>query len=151
MLRKSCFALGLVGLCVWTAAAQESKPAPAATRTLKIKLSYTGTGKVDASHKIFVFLFDSPDFVKGDAMPIATGSATAKDETVTFNEIGTSPVYFVAAYDPSGGYDGTSGPPPSGSSIGLRSSNPGQPDAVKIEPGKTVLIELAFDDAVKMP
>ncbi len=150
MLRKCLLGLGLLGLAVFTAAAQQEKPV--AARTLKVKLAYNGTGKVDSTHKIFVFVFDTPDFVQSSsAMPIASGSAVAKDATVTFDSLGVSPVYFVAVYDPSGGYDGTSGPPPSGSSIGLHASNPGQPDAVKIEPGKTVQIELTFDDSMKMP
>jgi hypothetical protein len=42
-----------------------------------------------------------------------------------------SPVHVSAVYDPAEGYDGRSGPPPSG--------------------GKTLEIEPAFDDTAKMP
>ncbi|MBZ5584168.1 MAG: hypothetical protein LAQ30_18540 [Acidobacteriia bacterium] len=60
-------------------------------------------------------------------------------------------VYVVAAYDPTGAYDGASGPPPSGSSMGIYSKQPGQPAPVKLEPGKAQQIEVAFDDSNKMP
>ncbi len=135
--------------------AQEKAPdkAPdkaAAARTLKIKLSYTGSGTVDDKHKIIVFLFDSPDFMQGNAMPVGAQSATSKNETVTMTDIPASPVYVTVVYDPNGQYDGMSAPP-SGSSLGLYSKTPGTPEPVKIEPGKTVEIELAFDDTAKMP
>ncbi|HXN46547.1 MAG TPA: hypothetical protein VN893_07890, partial [Bryobacteraceae bacterium] len=84
-------------------------------------------------------------------MPIASQSGAAKDATVTFNDLTTSPVYAAAVYDPTGGYDGQSGPPPSGSSMGMYGKTPGQADPIKIEPGKTTEIVLAFDDTAKMP
>ena len=63
----------LVLLClagVWQRGqAQEKAPAG---RTLKVKLNYSGPGTVDEKHKIFVFVFDTPDFVRReDVMPIA--------------------------------------------------------------------------------
>jgi hypothetical protein len=42
-----------------------------------------------------------------------------------------------------------SGPLPSGSSLGLYRTIPGEPG--KLEDGKTVEIELSVDDSVKMP
>lgn len=132
---------------------QQTKPEEkqAATRTLKVKLAYSGAGAVDEKHKIFLFLFDSADFVQGGVMPIGAKSAAAKDETVTFADLTVSPVFVAVSYDPKGEYDGVSGPPPSGSSMGMYSKTPGTPEPVKIEPGKTVQIELAFDDTAKMP
>jgi hypothetical protein len=47
--------------------------------------------------------------------------------------------------------DGQSGPPPSGSSLGLYSTSPGEPAPLKLEDGKTVEIDLTFDDSAKMP
>jgi hypothetical protein len=145
MTKRSVIAMGILALA-FLAAAQQSQT----SRTLKVKLNYTGSGTVDAKHKIFVFLFDSPDFMQGNGMPIASGSATAKNETVTISGISASPVYVVAAFDPSGGYDGTSGPPPQGSSMGMYSVEPGKPAPVSLEAGKTAQVELAFDDAFKM-
>jgi len=120
-------------------------------RTLKVKLHYTGSGTVDDKHQIHVFLFDSPDFTQGNAMPIGMQSASGKDETVTFSGIDKSPVYVAAVYDPTGGYDGQSGPPPSGSSLGMYTKEPPQPGPITIDEGKTAEVELPFDDTAKMP
>jgi hypothetical protein len=147
-----CLAFGLLTTAILAPAAQE-KPAEkkVATRTLKVKLNYTGSGQVDDKHRIFLFVFDSPDFVQGNVMPIGAASASAKDETVVFSDLTQSPVYVVATYDPAGNYDGQSGPPPSGSSMGMYMKTPGTPEPVKIEPGETVQIEMIFDDSFKMP
>jgi len=127
--------------------APEKAPAP---RTLKVKLNYTGAGTVDEKHKIFLFLFDTPDFTQGNAMPIGFQQAAAKDVTVAFEGLASSPVFVTAAYDPSGQYEGMSAPP-SGASMGMYSKTPGTPEPIKIEPGETVTVELAFDDSFKMP
>jgi hypothetical protein len=152
MRKFCCLTAGLLALALMPLAAQQPKPEEkAAPRTLKLKLNYTGTGTVDAKHQIIVFLFDSPDFVQGGVMPMASQSAQAKDATLTFADLATSPIYAVAVFDPTGGYDGQSGPPPSGSSMGMYGKTPGTPDPIKIDPGKTATVELAFDDAAKMP
>jgi len=152
MRKFCCLTAGMLVMALLPLAAQqpkpEEKPAP---RTLKIKLNYTGAGTVDAKHQIIIFLFDSPDFTSGGVMPTASQSGSAKDATVTFNDLASSPVYAVAVFDPTGGYDGQSGPPPSGSSMGMYGKTPGQPDPIKIDPGKTTEITLAFDDTAKMP
>lgn len=119
-------------------------------RTLKVKLNYTGSGTVDDKHKIVVFVFDSPEFMQGNAMPVGAQSSASKTGTVTFSDLASSPVYVTAVFDPTGQYDGMSAPP-SGSSMGLYGKTPGTPDPVKIEPGETAEIELAFDDTAKMP
>jgi hypothetical protein len=137
-------AVSLLGLALLANA--QSKP----DRTLEVKLNYTGAGKVDQNHKIFVFLFDTPDFMQGNAMPIANQAATAKDQTLTFSGLSAATVYAVAAFDPKGGYDGMSGPPPAGSSLGMYSKEPGTPGAVNLEAGKTAHVDLAFDDTAKM-
>jgi hypothetical protein len=123
----------------------------AAARTLKVNVKYTGSGTVDDKHKIQVFLFDSPDFMQGNAMPTGMQMTASKNGTVTFSDIPTSPVYAAAIYDPTGGYDGASGPPPSGSSAGLYTKQPPAPAPIAIDAGKTVEIDLPFDDTNKMP
>lgn len=119
--------------------------------TLQVKLNYTGSGRVDDKHKIVVFLFDSADFVRGGAAPFASISAASKDGAVTFNDVGKSPVYVGTVYDPSGQYDGQTGPPPSGSSMGIYKKTQGEPAPLTIEAGKTVTVDVPFDDTVKMP
>ena len=153
----SYLALAVLTLAQVVSAAPQEKPVEkpaekkAEPRTLKVKLNYTGTGTVDSKHPILLFVFDSPDFAQGSVMPMASKSGTAKDETVVFAELLTAPVYVVAAFDPTGNYDGQSGPPPSGASMGMYYKTPGTAEPIKIEPGETVTIELAFDDSFKMP
>jgi hypothetical protein len=151
--KRVLFAVGLLGVTSMVAMAQQPKPEekPATTRTLKAKLNYTGAGTVDEKHKIFLFVFDSPDFMQGGSMPVGFGSASAKDGTVTVTDLAVSPIYIAVAYDPTGGYDGQSGPPPSGASMGVYAKTPGTPEPVKIDPGKTAEITVAFDDSFKMP
>ncbi|MGD0669856.1 MAG: hypothetical protein ABSB23_20140 [Bryobacteraceae bacterium] len=151
--KRLLFAAGLLGVTCMVATAQQPKPEekPAAGRTLKAKISYSGAGAVDEKHKIFLFVFDSPDFMQGGSMPIGSGSTSAKDGTVTVSDLSVSPIYVAVAYDPKGEYDGQSGPPPSGSSMGLYAKTPGTPEPVKIEPGQTGEITVAFDDSAKMP
>ena len=139
-------AILLAGVCQPGMAQEKSKG-----KTLKVKLHYTGSGTVDDKHKIIAFLFDSPDFTQGGAMPFAEKDSSSKDGIVTFADVDRSPVYVTSVYDPTGGYDGQSGPPPSGSSLGMYSTEPGQPGAVKLEDGKAAEVELTFDDSFKMP
>jgi hypothetical protein len=120
-------------------------------KVLKVKLNYSGAGPVDEQHRIYVFLFDSPDFTSGQVMPVGTASATAKDETLSFEALSQSKVYVAAVYDKSGTYDGQSGPPPSGSPAGMYSKTPGEPEAVNLPEGEPVEIELAFDDSYTVP
>jgi hypothetical protein len=127
---------------------EQKKPEP---RILKVKLAYNGAGTVDDNHKIVIFLFDSPDFQQGAVMPIGGQSGAAKNATVTFTDVSASPVYAVTVFDPKGEYDGQSGPPPSGSSLGMYTKAPPKPEPITIDPGKTVEIELPFDDTAKMP
>jgi len=108
-------------------------------------------GTVDEKHKIFLFVFDSPGFMQGGSMPIGFGSTSAKDGTVAVSDLSVSPIYIAVCYDPTGGYDGQSGPPPSGASMGIYAKTPGTPEPVKIEPGKTAEVTVPFDDSFKMP
>ncbi len=151
--KRLLLAAGLLGLTSMVATAQQAKPEekPAASRTLKAKMNYTGTGTVDEKHKIFVFVFDNPNFMQGGSMPIGFGSASAKDGIVTVSDLSASPVYIAVCYDPTGNYDGQSGPPPSGASMGVYAKTPGTPEPVKIDPGKTGEVTVTFDDSFKMP
>lgn len=145
MRKLACLACAVLALGIAAYGSEQ-----AAGRTLKVKVNYTGSGTVDEKHRIVLFLFDSPDFAQ--SIPVAAVLAAKKDETVTFDSFDAGTVYVVAAYDPKGEYDDAqTGPPPSGSSLGLYTKTPPTPEPVKVEPGKTVEIELAFDDTAKMP
>jgi len=134
----------------WAQTAQPAKP-EAKPRTLTAKVSYTGAGTVDEKHKIFLFLFDNPDFRNGGVAPIAVKTMSSKSESLTFTEVSASPVYLAAIYDPKGEYQGMD-MPPSGASVAIYGMTPdGEIGAIKIEPGQTVKIEMTFDDSTKMP
>jgi hypothetical protein len=144
-----CLLFGLAAL--GTLPAQDKPPEKApGPRTLKVKLNYTGSGRADDKHKIVVFLFDSPEFMQGNAMPVGSQSTPSKNGSVTFSDVASSPVYLTAVFDPAGQYDGMSAPP-SGASLGLYSKTPGTPEPIKIDPGETIEVELVFDDTAKMP
>src|SRR5438128_8988242 len=89
--------------------------------TLQVQLHYTGSGTVDATHKIFVALWESADFNSGP--PADVKSAASKNGTVTFSDVKKVPAYVSAAYDPSGRWD-ASGPPPTGASLGMYTKAP---------------------------
>jgi hypothetical protein len=145
-------AVGMALLVCLMAAGQRggAQEKPEVKGTLKVKIHYKGAGKVDDKHKVMVFLFDSPEFMRGSAMPFTMLSTDSKDGVVTFPEVAKSPVYVGAIYDPKGVYDGVSGPPPSGASMGAYSSKPGEAAPVNIAGGKTASVEVSFDDSVKM-
>src|ERR1051325_7907405 len=94
-----------------------------AGRTVQVDVTYTGSGTVDASHKIYVALWESPDFGSG---PAAVKPLESKTGTVTFTDVQKSPVYVSTAYDPTGKWDAQSSPP-SGSSLGMYATKPPTP------------------------
>lgn len=118
-----------------------------AGRTLQVDVNYTGSGTVDASHKIYVALWDSTDF---SGAPAAVKPVESRNGSVTFTDVQNSPVFVSAAYDPTGKWEAQSSPP-SGSSLGMYASKPPTPDPITIEPGKTAKVKLAFDDSNKVP
>lgn len=142
------FLLGLLAVGMQQAKSQESKGGGA----LQVHVNYTGSGTVDATHKLYVVLWDSPDFVSGgQVMPVEIKPVTSKDATAIFASVAKSPAYVSAVFDPTGGWDGQSGPPPTGASLGLYSKTPGKPEPVDAGEGKKAAITLSFDDSMKMP
>jgi hypothetical protein len=95
----------------------QPKPAAAAAKTaptdLPVTISYKGKGAVDVNHKLIVWLFAEPNITAG-SRPITHQIATKNNETLTFKDVTTSPVYLFAVYDTTGTYDAVSGPPPAG-------------------------------------
>ena len=136
--------LGLFVLYAVCALAQTS----ADKRTIQVDIDYTGSGTVNASHRIYVALWDSSDMSGGP--PVAVLSLNSKKGTVTFSDVQRVPAFVSAAYDPTGNWDAQS-PPPSGSSLGMYSKNPPTPQPIDVAPGKTVKVTITFDDSVKVP
>jgi hypothetical protein len=154
MTKKVLGALLSVAFLLFSIAATQwgrAQEKPSGGGAVQVKLNYAGSGRVDEKHKIWVFLFDSPDFVRGGAAPFASKDTASKDGAVTFTDVAKSTVYVGTVYDPTGRYDGQSGPPPSGSSMGIYKKTPGEPAPVTIEGGKSVSVDVQFDDTVKMP
>jgi hypothetical protein len=138
----------LLGLMAFTGVQSQAADAPS---KLKVHVTYTGAGAVDDKHKVFVVLWDTPDFVGGGgAMPVEMQSLTAKDGFVTFEDVKKTPAYVSVLYDASGAWDAQSAPP-AGCSLGMYDSKtPGQPAPIDLKPGATVAIDVSFDDSHKM-
>lgn len=113
---------------------------------VKVTIHYKGKGKVDGSHKIWVWLFDTPSIGPG-AMPIDQSSTEKNDAEVVFDGVAPSQVYIAVAFDETGAMMGD-GPPPTGTPIGILSVN-GAPSGVT--PGEKGVAVLTFDDSLRMP
>ena len=87
-----------------------------ANESLKVTVKYTGKGDVDTSHRLSVWLFDSPDIGPG-AIPVAELSLEENGSGATFRGLSAQKLWIAVAYDEKGGFSG-SAPPPSGSPPG---------------------------------
>jgi hypothetical protein len=143
--RRNFLLSGTVFVSALTARAQ------AESSKLDVQVSYTGSGSVDESHKVYVVLWENPNFVteEAGAPPIDIKGVSSKSASVQFDNVQTNPVYVSMVYDPSGKWDASS-PPPPGSSLGFYAKEPGKPAPVKLEAGKTTKISATFDDSFKM-
>ncbi len=145
MHRRNFLLSGTVFVSALTARAQGKRS------KLEVQVSYTGSGAVDESHKVYVVLWDNPDFIKAETgpPPIDLKGVSSKSAAVQFDDVQKSPVYVSMVYDPSGKWDAASHPP-AGSSLGVYAKEPGTPAPVPLEPGKTARISATFDDSFKM-
>lgn len=143
---RSFVLAGAVFLSALTAFAQQE------SSKLDVEVSYTGSGTVDESHKIFVVLWDTPDFMKGDSAgpPAGVQSVSSKSGVAHFDSLPKGPVYVSMVYDPSGKWDAAS-VPPSGCSVGLYATEPGKPEPIQLPAGKLTKVSASFDDSMKIP
>jgi hypothetical protein len=111
-----------------------------------VTVNYKGSGKVDEAHRVWVYVFDSPDIGAG-SMPVAELSVAKNGEAAKF-DVGNERVWVAVAYDEKGVMTGNA-PPPSGTPIGIYASSTGAPEAVV--PGAKGAITLTFDDSQRMP
>lgn len=118
----------------------------AAAATVRISVNYKGKGTVDAKHRIWVWLFDTPDIGPG-SMPIAESSVGANGAIASFEGIDAKQVWIAVAFDESGTMSGNA-PPPSGSPVGVLLSTDGRPRSVV--PGEDSVV-MTFDDSQRMP
>lgn len=121
--------------------------ADVALTTVNVTVQYTGQGEVDATHRIWIWLFDSPDFSTGTAMPLAEQSLTANDTTASFAGLTADQVWVAVAYDAAGGFAGNA-PPPSGAPVSTYLED-GVPASVAL--GERADVRIVFDDSFRMP
>ncbi len=117
---------------------------------LIVDVKYTGSGTVDASHKVYVVLWDSHDVPRDGShvLPLAIKPVSEKSGSVRFSGIKSNPVYLSAVYDPTGQWDAKSAPP-QGASLGLYAKKKHTPEPIQLSAGKAVTISLTFPDAPK--
>ena len=115
--------------------------------TVKVTVNYKGKGKVDAAHKLWVYLFDSPNIGAG-SIPIGQIAIEKNGADAVFEDVAGDKVYVAVAFDEHGTMMGD-GPPPTGSPIGVLSGADGAPSAVM--PGAKTGAVLNFDDTTRMP
>lgn len=137
---RAIVTLALVAMASPAIVAQESGK-------LKVTVDYKGTGEVDATHEVFVWIFDTPN-IGADSVPIANDVVTANGATLNFSGL-PKEVYIAAAYDEKGDYDGTSGPPPSGTPITIY-GDMGVAKAIATGGGDAA-VSVTFDATVRMP
>jgi hypothetical protein len=113
---------------------------------VKVTVDYKGKGTVDGSHRVWVWLFDTPE-IGPNSMPIAETSVEKNGEVAVF-EVGNERVWIAVAYDERGVMTGNA-PPAPGSPVGIFSSSTGAPEAV-IAGAKAVVV-VTFDDSIRMP
>ena len=143
--RRNFLLSGTVFVSALTARAQDK------SAKLEVQVSYTGSGTVDESHKVYVVLWDNPNFVteEAGAPPIDIKGVSSKSAVAPFDNVQTNPVYVSMVYDPSGKWDAAC-PPPAGSSLGFYAKEPGKPAPIQLEAGKTTTVSAPFDDSFKM-
>ena len=118
-----------------------------AAGTVKVTLNYKGKGTVDGSHRVWVWLFTSPD-LGPNSMPIAELSVDSNGGVATFEGVSAERVWIAAAFDEQGVMSGQ-GPPPSGTPVGIYMGSDGIPKGVA--PGDGATAVLTFDDSQRMP
>jgi len=115
--------------------------------TVKVTVTYKGKGTVDSSHKLWVYLFDSPNIGAG-SMPIGQLALEKNGTDAVFDSVAGDKVYVAVAFDESGAMMGD-GPPPTGSPIGILMGPDGAPNGIPTD-GKAP-VALNFDDSIRMP
>lgn len=115
--------------------------------SVKVTINYKGQGTVDGSHRLWVWLFSSPDIGPG-SMPVAEMSIDTNGGVAVFDGVTAERVWIAAAFDEQGTMSGGA-PPPPGSPVGLYVGSDGAPRGVT--PGDTADAALTFDDSQRMP
>jgi hypothetical protein len=118
-----------------------------AAGTVKVTVNYKGKGTVDATHKLWVWIFDTPNIGAG-SQPIDQIALDKNGADAVFNNVAPGQVWIAVAFDQQGLMTGNE-PPPSGSPISLHMGENGAP--MPVTPGDKAMVTITFDDTMKMP
>jgi hypothetical protein len=135
----------LVALCLAPHPVAGASSATAGSVTVTVH--YKGKGTVGENHRVWVWLFDTPD-IGPSAMPIREESVTRNGGDVTIRGLTEKRVWIAVAFDERGGSAGNQ-PPASGSPIAIYSVDGGPPSGV--EPADDPRAVVTFDDSMRMP
>ncbi len=133
----------LVASCATAALAAATSTAP---DTVSVRVNYTGQGTVDANHDLQVFLFDDPNIGR-QSVALDLLHLRENGGTVRFRGVKTDPVFVAVAYNATGNYDGSQGPPPEGTPIAIYRVADAS-SAAPVHPGAS--IEIVFDGSTRM-
>lgn len=125
----------------------QTKPA-ADNANVNVTVKYVGKGTVDANHRVWLWLFDTPDINPG-SIPIAEMSIEKNGATATFPGVAAKEVYIAIAYDEKGGFFGQA-PPPPGSPIALYGVKEATDKPVAVVPGPNASVTMTLTDAQRM-
>jgi hypothetical protein len=113
---------------------------------VSVTVSYTGKGPVDATHEIWVFLFDSAP--SRHVRPLMIQTIKKSGDTAVFKGVTHDPSYVAVAYDEVGDYDGSAAPPPAGTPIAYYSSDGKTASPLKTAGGAK--IKISFNETRRM-
>jgi hypothetical protein len=148
--RFACSILAFALLVAVSAAvrAEQTKPT-AAPSAVNVTVKYNGKGGVvDANHRIWVWLFTSPDIGPGST-PIAEESIQKNGATAKFPNVSANEVYIAIAFDEKGGFVG-SAPPPAGSPVMLYGAKTPEDKPVAVVPGAKGSVTVTLSDVQRM-
>jgi hypothetical protein len=151
MTRERRVALTAVAVLALSTIGRAQQPAvdAVATGNLKVTVDYKGQGTVDADHRLFIWVFDTPN-ITAESMPIGTG--VIKENSGSYKFVGLpKDVYLAVAFDEKGGFDGASAPSP-GTPVAIHGvTTPGGPGAPVGTGDEDAKIIVTFDDSIRMP
>lgn len=148
MTRTTSAAVAMMGVLTLALAASPQAAQAQSGGEVKVTVKYNGKGTVDADHRLWVWLFTTPDIGPG-AIPIVEQSLDKNGGVVTFTTT-TSPVYIAIAYDEKGGFLGDA-PPPPGSPIAVYGASGMDSPPAPVHPGSDGAVTIAFNDMIRMP
>jgi hypothetical protein len=149
---KKVLSVVVVAMCIgatWPLGASTGSPIEArvAAGNVKVTVNYKGKGTVDPTHKIWVWLFDSPNIGAG-SQPIDQIALDKNGTMAEFANVVPGQVWVAVAFDQQGVMTGNE-PPPPGSPISIHANANGVPDPVT--PGDKAVLTITFDETVRMP